>query len=170
MRWRKANEPLVKSRREIRAFEIVEEIGDPPLVDSLWHVRMRDQRLGIGGEGEGFTRGVMIDQLPHAHMIASTEQALVAWVPDGEGEIAEQMPWTFLAPLEVGAQDQLAVADRSGFIAQPERRDQYFAIVEAHVGCDGAAARVIGQRQDFDQRLGRGGQQRVPKRDRPHAP
>ena len=66
----------------------------------------------------------MIEELPHAHMVAGAEQLAGARVPDGEGEVAEQMLRAILAPAQIGAQDQFAVADDPGLAAEPERRHQ----------------------------------------------
>ncbi len=50
-----------------------------------------------------------VEEWLHAQVVARTEQALPPAVPQREGEVAEELPHTILAPHIVGMQDELCV-------------------------------------------------------------
>ena len=108
-----------------------EIVGDARLVDPERHIREGKQRLDLGGEDETGRAGVVIERL-HAEMIAGAEQQVAASVPYGEGEVAEEMRWAFLAPPPVSGEDDRRVADRG--VGKAQLGDQVLAIVEPRIG------------------------------------
>ena len=111
MGGRKAVDALIEGRGKIAGFKIFEKIADPRFIDPERDRGMIGHRIGIGCKGKNLAGRVMIDQLPHPHLIAGTEQTLARRIPDGEGKIAEQVSEAGGAPSQIGAQHQFAVTN-----------------------------------------------------------
>ena len=65
----------------------------------------------------------------YAHRIARTEQALSAWIPDGEREVAAQAIRAVASPALPSCVQECTITDGIGCSVQPQRLRQLRAIV-----------------------------------------
>ena len=118
---------------------------------ALRHVGQRQKADLVAGEGKEVL-APMVKQSELPHVVAPEHEPLCAFVPDREGEIAEQMLGAIVAPFLVGMQDERAV----GHVAQLLRRNlkrrcQVIAIVEAAVRDKCEVGLGISQRLTIEQ-------------------
>ena len=69
----------------------------------------REDRLGLGGEGEGAVGARGVEDGLLAHVVAGEEKAPLLRVPEGEAEHAAELLDALLAVLEVERKDDLGV-------------------------------------------------------------
>ncbi len=91
-------------------------------------LRMGEERLGLGGEGETAVDGCPVERLD-AEPVAHQQQPLGALVPDGEGEHAVQVSGDVLTPFGTGAQDHLGVAAGTEAVSQVRQSGPEFVVV-----------------------------------------
>ena len=104
-------------------------------VSRVRHVGKCAQGVRLAGEDEA-VRVAVIEDGALAHVIAAEHELVRAPVPDGEGEVAEQMLGAVFAPVLVGAHAAARCrACRAARLApMPKAVSQFFAVVEPQVG------------------------------------
>ena len=67
---------------------------------------------------------MVVVQRSHAEMIAGAKEFVVSGIIDGERKVAEQSIDAFVAPLEIGAQDEFGISERVSSLTQSQRCQQ----------------------------------------------
>ena len=95
-------EPVVAGRRPRRTCSSCRlprapegEVGDLRLVDSVGRLRQHEDRPRLAREREESSRAVVVDELPHAHVIPRTEEGVLSRIPDRDCKVAEKLDTVF---------------------------------------------------------------------------
>ncbi len=97
---------LRRAQRDLRVHQ--HPASDLRLGKNAGNVRDRPEGLDLGGEDEhGRLQGM--EQGALAHVVAAEHELALAGVPDGEGEVADEVLGASLPPSLVGGHDQGAV-------------------------------------------------------------
>src|SRR3954453_3952914 len=144
MRCRQSNDVVEEGARVVGTLQLLyEEIGDPGLVKTVRHSGQHQYSPGFSREGEEASRTVMVDELPHAHLIPCAKELAYARIPNREREITEETIEAGSAPLKIGGQDHFVVACSGGTFIEPQCGQQLGPVVEAHIPRDDAAGGVM---------------------------
>src|SRR5690625_1378127 len=104
-------------------------------------------------------------------MITSTEQVALAGIPDGEGEVADEVLRCRGAPLQVSGENQIDVGDDLAVgRCRPECLEQFLPVIDAGVGRYYTARKRVGQRLPLMLSLRRGMHGTVGQSNRPVGP
>lgn len=114
-------------------------IGNAPLIDLMGHLRQHQNRPRLGCQDKEAPRHMVVVEGPHAELVSGAEHRPSARVPNGKREITQEAVHACCAPGEVGLQDQPGVTDHVRPFGHPQRREQFLAVIEPHIGGDDAA-------------------------------
>jgi hypothetical protein len=143
MRRRQAPDVGEGRRRKIHVAAEEEEVGDRRIVQPVGDGRVAaEDSESVADEERVPPAGVV--EGTNAEVVAGAEEELAAAVPDGEGEVAEEVVDALLAPETVGAEEEVSIGgggEIGGGLPSPaEFLLEFGAAVEAGVGDDGETA------------------------------
>src|SRR5262249_5510435 len=95
-----------------------QEIADGQVVQPVRDRRMKSDTIQGVAEDQAVREPRVVERLD-PEMVAGTEQAALPPVPDGEGEVTEQILDALLAPNMVGVQEQFGVGGVCKSVAPP---------------------------------------------------
>src|SRR6476661_9158431 len=113
---------------------------------------MLKERTSVGSHTEERADSRVVER-SYPDLVASGEKSPVSWVPDDEGEVAEEAFRATLSPLQVRRQDQIGVFRRARKVGG-QRVEQLLAIVQpgdrgedqaGRMGFAGSAASLYGR-------------------------
>ena len=73
-------------------------------VETARDIRVGQESAQIAGADKDLAGPVVIVEGAHTHKVPGAEEALFAFVPEGEGEVAQQMGGAFFPPAAVGVE------------------------------------------------------------------
>ncbi len=108
-------------------------LGYIGIIERFRHVGQRHQGQHITGHIESLGAEMVIKR-SHPRHIASPKQALLSFIPDDKGKIAQQMGGTCRAPFLIGIDKELAVGECLALLGRDrESGAQVIPVVEPHI-------------------------------------
>src|SRR3954454_22026443 len=116
----------------LRIFALAGQKGsDLRFVVAVRNCRVRENLPGVRAEADERADAGIVEGLD-AERVDRTEEEMTAGVPEGEGEVSEQVIRAGCSPFEIGREEQSGIRSFGAF-SRREPDDQVRAVVEAAV-------------------------------------